>query len=804
MNVASADALDQEDRAIEAFASGLEVQSQHSAYTASQGSATSMNSNVIRLGTAPVGGLMWEHAIPNIIGLLCTSLAEFAELLAFCTNLGVHGVDALALYRPFENLFIKYLPLALASSTGEIISIYFSQSKMRKAIACFNYYATVSVLYSVLVILILTPAFPRYIESLDSYGSLSDTVVYGYVIFSLTPLLHVFSTAMDPFLNAENRTFLGLCKGMMQGVLHISILFFAMIFVEESVLMAEANAGHAGSATFAERAIRPTMLAGALSTTASAAIICIWMVLVFYRMPFLDMRVQGKLHFSLRRILHPNWRVVGRILYKSVPDILSSMPLMVGLILSYSLISHNYSDQTDLIATRAALFDYYLMYELASVVPRAFDHAFSGVCPYNVGAHLHGRVRQILVATALWSLAVSACVSAVLILLSQLATSAIHGHPPAGEDVEAYLMAAKDAALCGAIPPVGLALFGTVSSLLKAEQHYVLMIILQVARLICSIVIVLAAGLSIGDGANMFLALAVADLVPIGFGIIFLLYESYKYSHLAKVEILRKERQELEEQLTGVGPGSMDPGEESGDADNAEGPLDRQPRIDPGEKGRDSTRGSSRHSGRSSEPDPDQESERPATALLVPLDLPQPPSASESPKLVGRWIMEAPGEQAPDPPYRPLKMGARSPRGNRLKTPKGSAQASGQAPGQEPPPNQARNAVRRPLRISDHRQLDDIAELPVEDDFASCAQSALSVSMTQDSASGPPDREDPGGRGSAGTAASLDESAISLARRQSIISLCASAWDGPANASAHLSSFLSEERDAVVDGAADG
>ncbi len=92
------------------------------------------SSNANKLGTEPVGKLLWMYALPAIIGMTVTSLYGVIDRIFIGNGVGPFAISGLALTMPITNLMIAFGAM-IGAGASTLISIRLGQKRQEDATA---------------------------------------------------------------------------------------------------------------------------------------------------------------------------------------------------------------------------------------------------------------------------------------------------------------------------------------------------------------------------------------------------------------------------------------------------------------------------------------------------------------------------------------------------------------------------------------------------------------------------------------------------------------------------------------------
>lgn len=535
--------------------SDLRSQNSYSSYTGSQGSATTMNSAVVRMGDMGVNGLLWSTSLPYVFGNLAEALAYINQYQIIFYIAGVSGSNSLALYWPLCNIVYLMPQLGFAEAAADYVTACMARNHIHTARSYFNSWLAITLLWGVLVTIVFGVSATKMLSVLDCDNGLIYGHTWSQIVFVIMPLANILSGAVYPFLDAENRVMLGLMRQLVFAAVYI--IFDQLFFF--TALHQSAPEVLKGTSSLSQQMASELIMFDSLGLCFTSLILTAWFILIFLRKQVLDMPVKGNMHFSWKELWPLRPKVLARLSKRGVQMYLEKLSQPLLIFVGNFLIGSSYTDPYEIYSSRAALLLYQRMYDLLSAIPQGFQRGFNTVISYNLGMRYYNRVKSLLIASSLWQCVISAVFCLLVFIFYNMVFSFVHARSMnEDEAVRFFRTSGASAIQLAAVTPAFMGFYTTVQSLLMAEGRGWMALALTLARFVTGVITVLLSFYIIGDGSNLIVALPLADLLAIIIGIAFLVYYVYKYNHLANVEEARKAKAEFERQLTEMDVPDMD------------------------------------------------------------------------------------------------------------------------------------------------------------------------------------------------------------------------------------------------------
>lgn len=519
-------------------------QSEHSALSASQGSASSLNSNIVKLGTQEVNALVWSSSITYLIGAIIEGVYYFMDMHLILYYAGVDGMNALACLRPLEVIFARAFPGSLMAVAGTNITLLMARSHVKTAMAYFNHSFLLCLVWCLLVTLVITPLAPLIYRAVEGNNGVEQGAVWFQLLVGLGSWFAILAQNSGYILDAESRVFASFMRQTVWGVVCITMECFLTQVIEASRNKCEAFTGEECMTS-----LTPMMVCG-IGSIVGNAIIFAWMLVLFIKVPVLDLPIKGNMRFSRHGMWPLRPKVMLTLLKEMFAKYFSEISQPLAIVIAIAIVSSIYTNQGELRGLRASTAVYTVVYQLTGSVSKGFTRGFTSVVQYNIMNSFFGRVKRIIAVSVVWQLVLSIVVSILLFLLSDVIfRGLVPGNLPEDIGNDPFRDRGPLNLRLATITPGLMGGFDMAVALLSAEHKNLVVILLQAARILSMVITTLVTILLIGDGCKVVYAFVFGDIAPIIAGYGYLVYYNSKYSYLADVEQARKKQQELERQL---------------------------------------------------------------------------------------------------------------------------------------------------------------------------------------------------------------------------------------------------------------
>ena len=314
-----------------------------------------------KMGVMPVKKLIITMSVPMMISMLVQALYNIVDSV-FVARIGEDALTAVTLVYPLQNLMI-----AVGSGTGVGVNAFLSRSLGEKNIKNANKAANSALLLSffnflLFLVLGLTVITPFINSQSDNASTRAYGIEYGTIVCCFS--FGIFFQIMhERLLQSTGRTVLSMISQITGAVIN-TILDPILIFG----LLGFPKLGMAGAA-----------YATVIGQTAAAITGLV-----------LNIKKNKELTFSLKEVIKPDIKVIGKIYSVGLPSILM---ISIGSVMTYSmnLILKTFSD------TATAVFGSY--FKLQSFVFMPVFGLNNGTIPvlaYNLGARKKDRIDETL------------------------------------------------------------------------------------------------------------------------------------------------------------------------------------------------------------------------------------------------------------------------------------------------------------------------------------------------------------------------------------------------------------------------
>lgn len=314
-----------------------------------------------KMGVMPVKKLIVNMSVPMMISMLVQALYNVVDSV-FVAMLSENALTAVTLAFPLQNLMI-----AVGSGTGVGVNAMLSRALGEKKYDKSDKAANTAVLLAVMsavVFLILGLTITKPFINTQTQNPQIRRLGYTYLGIVTTIGIGVFmQVTFERLLQSTGRTLLSMVSQITGAVFNI-IFDPILIF---------------GLGPFPRLEV-----AGAAYATVMGQCIAACLGL------FMNLHYNHELHFSLKKILHPEGRVIGRIYAVGVPSILM---MAIGSVMTYcmNMILKAFS------STAIAVFGAYFKLQSFFFMPVfGLNNGLIPVLAYNLGARQKTRIDEAL------------------------------------------------------------------------------------------------------------------------------------------------------------------------------------------------------------------------------------------------------------------------------------------------------------------------------------------------------------------------------------------------------------------------
>ncbi|ESU45037.1 Sodium-driven multidrug efflux pump [Giardia duodenalis] len=505
------------------------------------GTDKTLDSTIMKLTTANVNILLWSTALPYICGFLLEGLAFIGDYSLVIYYPGFAGLYGMSLIYPVEIIVAKNITLGYGLATAGAIQKALAKNKASLASSYLAHYIMLSLLWSILCTICLTPAAIPLLKFIDNYQGNERGMAYSRIVLGTQNFVNIFTNSISQVLAVENRVALNLFRHLSSSFLFI---FFDFIIYFIS--------------SFYSSKIPELCQSSAIAYTLAHAVVSIWILCVLFKKTAFDIQIKTSLDLKLKRFWPLNRKVIKTIMLGSLPPILFNSAVPATILVCNILVSRYYTSAETVNASRLKFMTYIRYNNLFMFINNGFNQAFITTCGFNLGLKNYGRVRQLIVASALWTLVLSAILGILMFIfytnVAQLFYPILKYRQTESEwsaTLRQYEETYESISFAS-LGPIWMGLFMTVSSIAQLEDKFLVFVLLQVSRIVVPIIFAISAGLLIQDNAKLLVSLPIGDGVAGMCCLTFLFYYLQKYKHLSLIEQSRKENEALEAQIANL------------------------------------------------------------------------------------------------------------------------------------------------------------------------------------------------------------------------------------------------------------
>lgn len=505
------------------------------------GTDKTLDSTIMKLTTANVNVLLWSTALPYICGFLLEGLAFIGDYNLVIYYPGFVGLFGMALAYPVEILMCKNITLGYGLATASAIQKALAKNKASLASSYLAHYIMLSLLWSILCTICLTPSTVPLLKFMDNHQGNERGMAYSRIVFSTQNFANIFSNSISQVLAVENRVALNFFRHL--GSSFLFILFDYIIYFISS---------------FYSSKIPELCQSSAIAYTLAHTVISVWILCVLFKRTAFDIPIKTSLDLKLKRFWPLKPKIIKTIIVGSLPPILFNSTIPATILVCNILVSRYYTSLETINASRLKFITYLRYNNLFMFINNGFNQAFITTCGFNLGLRNYGRVRQLIVASALWTLVLSAILGILMFIFYKSVAQlfypilAYHQTELEWKDTQRQYEETYEAVALASLGPIWMGLFMTVSSIAQLEDKFLVFVLLQTSRIVVPIIFAISAGLLIQDNAKLLTALPIGDGIAGMCCLTFLFYYLQKYKHLSLIEQSRKENEALEAQIANL------------------------------------------------------------------------------------------------------------------------------------------------------------------------------------------------------------------------------------------------------------
>lgn len=424
-----------------------------------------------KMGTMPVQKLIVNMSVPMMISMLVQALYNIVDSI-FVSQINENALTAVTLAYPMQNLMI-----AVASGTGVGVNALLSRSLGEKRFDRSDAAANTGILLGICSFFIFfilgltsTNAFIR------SQTSVSEIVAYGdtYLGIVMTLSFGVFlQVTFERLLQSTGLTLYSMISQLTGAIVNI-IMDPVMIFG----LLGFPKLGVAGAAY-------ATVLGQCIAA-------CLGL--------FLNLHFNREIHFSLRKVFHPDLWTIGIIYKVGIPSILM---MSIGSIMTYLMNKILIVFST----TATAVFGVYFKLQSFFFMPVfGLNNGLIPVLAYNLGAQHKRRIRTALRFALVLAFIIMCCGTAVFELFPRQLLALFN----ASDNMQALgTVALRTIAIHFPIAAIGIVM----GSIFQAFSQSIYSLIISVSRQLVVLIPVAWLLAQTGNVNNVWWSFLIAEIV---------------------------------------------------------------------------------------------------------------------------------------------------------------------------------------------------------------------------------------------------------------------------------------------------
>lgn len=501
------------------------------------GTDKTLDSTIMKLTTANVNILLWSTALPYICGFLLEGLAFIGDYNLVIYYAGFAGIFGMALVYPIEILMTKNITLGYGLATASAIQKALAKNKTSLASSYLAHYIMLSLLWSILCTICLTPATAPLLKFMDNYHGAERGLVYAHIVFAAHNFVNIFTNSISQILAVENRVALNFFRHLSTSFLFI--LFDYIVYFISSFYFSGGRSS-------------------AIAYVLAHGIVSIWIVCVLFKKTAFDIPIKTSLDLKLKRFWPLKPKVIKTIMLGGLPPILFNSAVPATILVCNIIVSRYYTSLEAIDSSRLKFITYLRYNTLFMFINNGFNQAFITTCGFNLGLKNYGRVRQLIVACSLWTLVLSAILGVLMFIFYKNVANLFYPILKYRQTESEWRATLKqyeesyEAVAFASLGPIWMGLFMTVSSIAQLEDKFLVFVLLQASRIVVPVIFAVSAGLLIQDNAKLLISLPIGDGIAGMCCFTFLFYYLQKYKHLSLIEQTRKENEALEAQIANL------------------------------------------------------------------------------------------------------------------------------------------------------------------------------------------------------------------------------------------------------------
>lgn len=501
------------------------------------GTDKTLDSTIMKLTTANVNILLWSTALPYICGFLLEGLAFIGDYNLVIYYPGFVGLYGMGLVYPVEILMTKNITLGYGLATASAIQKALAKNKTSLASSYLAHYIMLSLLWSILCTICLTPATIPLLKFMDNYRGTERGMTYARIVFGTHNFVNIFTNSISQILAVENRVALNFFR-------HLSTSFLFILF--DYITYFTASFYFSGGRS------------SAIAYTLAHAVVSVWIICVLFKKTAFDIPIKTSLDLKLKRFWPLKPKVIKTIILGGLPPILFNSAVPATILVCNIIVSRYYTSAETIDGSRLKFITYLRYNNLFMFINNGFNQAFITTCGFNLGLKNYGRVRQLIVACSLWTLVLSAILGVLMFIFYKNVAKLFYPTLKYRQTEMEWGITLRqyedtyEAVSFASLGPIWMGLFMTVSSIAQLEDKFLVFVLLQASRIVVPIIFAVSAGLLIQDNAKLLIALPIGDGIAGMCCLTFLFYYLQKYKHLSLIEQSRKENEALEAQIANL------------------------------------------------------------------------------------------------------------------------------------------------------------------------------------------------------------------------------------------------------------
>lgn len=471
--------------------------------------------------------LVFYLASPYLIGLLCTALAEIAIMNLAYYYAGIFGLEVQAAVIPIDFLLCRLPVSTMCISVASRMVPFVIRSKAEDLVNYFHHcFIIINAWMFVVCPIIFAPMYKLLYNFANAYNVYMGAK-YMLLTLIFNSLFSGYSTAIQALFIVESRNFLSMMREVVLAILLILWLFIVYFI------------SYQNDASEETLTIIP-----AVSYVIAAGLVSVWMGVVIFRVPVMDIPYKGFATVHIREVFSKLSRhVFGEVFLKAIPYYAMECPPYIGMFVAVYLIGRDYTNADDVTGGKAAIVIFYRLAAFFGFVPTAFACGLNQALSYLMPKKAYLRVRSMMTSAVFYS----SVLNVILCVCCFGLSTGVYNFflPNSLGNQQDYRIMLRYQSLTvrmigySALNQLFLGPFRIMINVVQADNNWVFLGITSSMRVISVIASIFYISGQNGDGGYVEIGLFLGEIPTYITGVALLLFYLYKLKYLAKVEEYR-------------------------------------------------------------------------------------------------------------------------------------------------------------------------------------------------------------------------------------------------------------------------